>query len=101
MFATRSEGASSQATEVLLSDLRFPIETRDHKSQIIVTRWLDVRSLPIETYQAFVPEGRKARFQLYIFVSPFAEPARVYVGAILDVMSPWMRTYSPMNIEAW
>jgi TonB family protein len=101
----------------LLKDVGFTTDHVDRDAQVVITKWQGVdRSSPSGMPDFNLPSPYAAqRFQLHLFVSPYAEPARVYVGAIVIANnkradSDWSqkverqydrRYYDLRVIEAW
>jgi TonB family protein len=60
-------------------------ERVDRRHGLLLTKLIDVRSasvtLPTAVTDGYVPR----RFQILVFVSPYAEPARVYVASLVQV----------------
>jgi TonB family protein len=69
MYAVRSAQAW-EAVRRVLERLDLKVEHRDDANHIVQTKWKG--------------SGRQ-QHELHIFVSPFQEPARVYVGAVTDI----------------
>lgn len=72
-------------TLALLQELRTPPDKMDRDAQVVITR---LRPLADATLRDRVAESialtSSARVQFHVFVSPYAEPARVYVAALVD-----------------
>ncbi len=70
-----------------LKDLGLGVDKKDGKNQLLLTKWGDfhndrLRWLPKpKALQEYAPE--RVRFE--VFVSPFVEPARIYVGSVSQV----------------
>jgi hypothetical protein len=70
-----------------LRDLGLGAEQKDGKNQLLLTKWGEFRDdhlrwLPRpKIQQEYAPE--RVRFE--VFVSPFVEPARLYVGSVTQV----------------
>jgi TonB family protein len=69
-----------------LKELGFSTEKVDRKNQALLTRWRPLDDKRLEWLPApTLPVGYTAdRIRFQVFVSPFAEPARVYVGSIVE-----------------
>ncbi len=84
MFAIGSRQAW-ELTQRQLKELGFSFDKVDRKHQVVLTEWRATTAKGLEWLPApRLPEQYRpdhVRFQ--VFVSPFAEPARVYVGSIL------------------
>lgn len=81
---------SHQAWEIVqkrLRELGLATDKIDRGSQLALTKWRDIGATGLEWLPApALPEqyaARRVRFQ--VFVSPFAEPAHVYVGSLAEV----------------
>lgn len=80
---------SHQAWELIqnrLHELGFPPDKIDRANQLTLTDWRDVGAggaewLPV---LAFPEQYVAGRIRFAVFVSPFAEPARVYVGSLIE-----------------
>jgi TonB family protein len=91
---------SRQAWDVVqkrLNELGFSPEKTDRPNQVVLTKWREVGAkglewLPTpavtETYVA-----RRIRFE--VFVSPFAEPAHVYIGSVIEGVQVGLQTSAP------
>src|SRR5512143_3954610 len=70
-----------------LKELGLGADKKDGKNQLLLTKWADfgdsrLRWLPRpKIWQEYAPE--QVRFE--VFVSPFVEPARLYVGSVTQV----------------
>jgi hypothetical protein len=68
-----------------LKDLGLSTDKEDGRNQLLLTDWGDYRRLQWlsrpKVWQEYAPE--RVRFE--VFVSPFVEPARVYVGSVTQV----------------
>ena len=58
----------------------------DRANQLVLTKWRDVGAKGMEWLPPLsLPEGYVAEHGHFeAFVSPFAEPARVYVGSLME-----------------
>lgn len=81
----RSSGQVWEAMQALLRDLGFRYRELDAKNGIAVTRWKPFRTLEPRGLRASArTDGRSwVDVQYHVFVSPFVEPARVHVDAVL------------------
>lgn len=71
----------------LMTELKFPKELRDEQHQVLVTGWrrYDQKLLPTATELGLAYPDKPLRIQLHIAVAPHPEPARVAVGAVLEM----------------
>jgi TonB family protein len=86
MFPVKSLDAWNQA-QILLREAGIRVEESDKAGQFLVTDWVDLT----ERRFGFGPEAmpdrpRSARVQLHILVSPYVQPARVFVGSKSDLV---------------
>lgn len=85
LFRVRSP-AAWQVVQKRLSELGLATDKVDRENQFTLTKWRDVGAKGMEWLPALqLPEGyvaEQVRFE--VFVSPFAEPARVYVGSLMQ-----------------
>jgi len=73
-----------EALQGLVRSLGLRVEKVDPRGHLLVTSWQEVarqKANGLER-QAFDGGGRADEFQLHLFVSPFVEPARIYVDAV-------------------
>ena len=80
---------SHQAWELVqkrLNELGFPPDKIDRANQLMLTDWRDVGAGEVEWLPvlAFPQQYVAGRIRFAVFVSPFAEPARVYVGSLIE-----------------
>lgn len=72
-----------------LTELGFSADKTDRTNQIVLTKWREVGAKGTEWLPApDLPQpyvGLRVRFE--VFVSPFAEPARVYVSSVIRCRS--------------
>lgn len=86
MFATASKEAWA-LVQARLKELGLPAAKTDRENQLLITKWASfgdgrVEWLPRPTVpQQYSPE--RVRFE--VFVSPFVEPARIYVGSLMEL----------------
>jgi TonB family protein len=85
LFALRSRVAW-QRVETRLKELGLSSEKVDRANQVAITNWRDVHTKGMDWLRVPpLPElyvAERVRFE--VFVSPFAEPARVYVGSVME-----------------
>ena len=85
LFKARSL-AAWQVVQKRLIELGLATDKVDRANQLTLTKWRDVGAKGVEWLPALnLPVGyvaEQVRFE--VFVSPFAEPARVYVGSLLE-----------------
>jgi len=85
LFAMRSDDAW-EVVQRRLKELGLGSERVDRTNQVVLTKWRALDS----TELAWLPRpalsdayvAKRVRFE--VFVSPFAEPARVYVGSVVE-----------------
>ena len=85
MFPIRSKQAW-EAVRKRLDELTLASDKTDAATQAILTRWRDVGSKGLE-WLPDLPLQRPyvvTRVRFVVFVSPFAEPARVSVGSVVE-----------------
>ena len=70
-----------------LSELGLATDKVDRANQVVLTKWRDFGAKGMEWLPApALAQGYiAARVRFEVFVSPYAEPARVYVGSFIDV----------------
>lgn len=85
VFDVRS-AAAWQLVQKRLGELGLATDQMDRVNQLALTKWRDVRAKGMEWLPKLsLPEGYTAdRVRFEVFVSPFVEPARVYVGSVLE-----------------
>jgi hypothetical protein len=76
-----------------LSDLGLARQKIDQVNHVVLTGWRDVQAKGVHWLPALVlPQSYVAtRLRFEVFVSPFAEPARLYVGSIVEVRRPGLK----------
>ena len=86
----------------LMKELKFKLLVRKDSLGVYVTRWMRLDSAkqfpalrPFQDLPGAVPVSAK----LHIFVSPFAEPARIYISTMVD--STVGKSYNSGHIENW
>ncbi|MCX6544371.1 MAG: hypothetical protein NTV05_08145 [Acidobacteria bacterium] len=88
MFDIRSRQAWD-AVQRRLVEIGFSSDKTDRANQVVLTKWRDVGDKGMEWLVApALPQTyvtKRIRFE--VFVSPFAEPARVHVGSIMEETS--------------
>ena len=86
MYPFGNEGVWVEAVKVL-EDAGLQAETFNRTAQFLVTRpeKVDKKRLGVDPKKT-VTGAESARLQLHVFVSPFSEPARVYVGSVVTVV---------------
>jgi len=94
---------SHQAWELVrrrLKDLAFPPDKIDRASQFALTKWRAVCAKGVEWLPApAVPEHYVAkRVRFVVFVSPFVEPARVYIGSLIEATKMPSVTATAYNV---
>jgi hypothetical protein len=93
----------------IVAQLGFRTEKNDKKRQVLVTSWrsYDESVFPNAAALALAPTDRPLRLQLHLAVAPEREPARVVVGAIVEVerreKAPTTKflLYRPPAVDAW
>ena len=72
-----------QAVLDTLAELKLKAEKIDQEMQVVVTRPVSYagRTMKPPEVPGYLPE----KFRLHLFVSPFAEPARVHLGSISEM----------------
>ena len=85
MFALRSVAAWPLVQE-RLKQLGFKTEKVDRQNQVLLMKWrlLGEKGMAWLPSPALMEPYTAERVQFEVYVSPFAEPARVYVGSILE-----------------
>ncbi|HLA77778.1 MAG TPA: energy transducer TonB [Vicinamibacteria bacterium] len=89
---------------MLVRDLGLSVESRDQQAQVLTTKW---QSLSRQRRNGLEPQSLEAgaraeEFQLNLFVSPFVEPARVYVDAVAQSRGARPRTwYAFEPVAVW
>lgn len=85
LFDLRSR-AAWDLVQTRLKELGLSADKTDRANQVVVTKWTDIGAKGVEWLPA--PElpvpyfAKRVRFE--VFVSPFAEPARVSVGSLTE-----------------
>src|SRR5262245_9203556 len=84
-YRASSAEAWNQVQRVL-ADAKMKIAERDAHNQHVVTDWIapDTRLAPDATAIGLPAGWKLRRYKLMIYVSPFVEPARVYVGSLAE-----------------
>jgi TonB family protein len=78
--------AAWEEVQAELKTLGFTVDQTDRHNQVLLTKWRDVGSKGL----SWLPELQLAdhfkpnRIRFVVFVSPFAEPARVAVGSLVE-----------------
>lgn len=85
LFPLRSREAW-QRVQTRLEELGLSKEKLDRTNQVTITNWRNVDAKGMEWLRVpRLPEPYVAeRVRFEVFVSPFAEPARVYVGSMME-----------------
>ncbi len=100
-----SANSSREAWDLVqkrLQELGFTWEKTDPRNQALLTKWRGVRDEGLE----WLPSPRlpepylPSRIRFVVFVSPFAEPARVYVGSVFEAKKYGLKQRGRM-VEAW
>ncbi len=83
-------GSSSEAwaaVQRIFADARIKIATRDEKHHHLESAWIarDAALAPNSKTMGLPPPWRLRRYRLMAFVSPWVEPARIYLGSIVEV----------------
>ncbi len=70
-----------------LKDLGLRADKKDGKNQLLLTKWGDFRDDRLRWLPRpkRLPEYAPERVRFEVFVSPFVEPARLYVGSVSQV----------------
>jgi TonB family protein len=90
MFPVKNLDAWNQV-QILLREANVRVEEADKPGQFLVTDWVDVTARRFGFGSDAMPDRpRSARVQLHILVSPYLQPARVYIGSKSDLVG--MRT---------
>lgn len=85
MYAVKSDQAWQRVQDQLRT-LGFSFDKVDRTNHVVLTKWRAPKAEGLEWLptarlpEEYVPE----RVRFLVFVSPFAEPARVYVGSMLE-----------------
>jgi hypothetical protein len=85
MYAVDSAKAWA-AARALVAELGLKADKTAAAEQFLATKWAPFRSKQRPDLAVFsTPSGLESEdFQLHVFVSPFAEPARVYLGSVVQ-----------------
>ena len=85
LFEIRSHHAW-ELVQKRLNELGFPPAKIDRANQLTLTDWRDVGAGDVEWLPllGFPEQYVAGRIRFAVFVSPFAEPARVYVGSLIE-----------------
>jgi TonB family protein len=68
-----------------LADLGLRVASVDHENQALLTKWRRVPGEGDWLPTPLLPEAYRAeRVRFLVFVSPFVEPAHVYVGSLME-----------------
>ena len=90
-----------QAVHKRLAELGLLIDKTDRSARAVLTKWRGVRAKGMEWLRPpVVPEGYTAeRVRFQVFVSPYAEPARVYVGSMVEARVPSGASATGYNVQ--
>ena len=80
MYSLRSRELWKQVKS-LLEEIKFKYIHFDRDNGVIQTKWLNPAGLPDLESIEIGESVNSSHFRLHIFVSPFAEPGRLYVGS--------------------
>ena len=86
-FFNRRSTEAWRLAQQRLSELGLATDKVDRANQVVLTRWRDFGARGMEWLPApALARGYiAARVRFEVFVSPYAEPARVYVGSFIEV----------------
>jgi TonB family protein len=91
-----------QAVQATLAEVKLKTAEVDAANQVLITKFKGYGA--DSATEPRIPGYHADRFQLHVFVSPFAEPARVHVGSVTQLTKMRGGTstmYNGGEAEAW